>query len=803
MHLKKILSLLASGLGVLVLHAQSSNRQLFTGDWRFQLDSVKDWHIGEAAPNWQKVVLPHDWSISMPFDSTSPTGTGGGALRGGMGWYRKEFDVAATDKGKQFLLDFDGVYCNSKVFVNGQLVGERPNGYISFRYDIAPYLKFGGKNIIVVQVDNLRQPNSRWYSGSGIYRNVWLTKAEPLHIAYNGNYIQTSISDKDVSAAVSIQSNIENPSNTKYSITYVVKDKSGKAVWQKKVNSNTGDQHKVEFVLQNPIRWTLENPYQYSLETILSNSQGKVVDVYRNKFGVRSYKFDSNTGFSLNGKSTKIIGVCMHHDLGALGTAVNKRAIERQLQILKSMGVNGIRTSHNPPAPELLDLCDSMGFVVMAEAFDMWKMEKNPYDYHLYWDQWHEKDLHDFIVRDRNHPSIFVWSVGNEIPEQGWGAGGAKDTSGRVIIRELVDIVKRLDDRPTVTANNETGRHNNLLVPNVTDLIGYNYHHQQWDSVQKVWGDKPFIVTESVSALQTRGHYDMPSDSIRIWPTRWDLPLDKGNADLSCSAYENCATPWGSTHEQTLKVLINNPRISGMYVWTGFDYIGEPTPYPWPARSSYFGIVDLAGFPKDAYYLYKSLFTKETVLHLLPHWNWKAGQKIDVWAYYNNADEVELFLNGQSQGIRKKTGNDLHVVWNLVYQPGTLLAISRKNGHEVKRETIKTAGTPYKLRVVADRSNIKSDGEDLSFLTVRVEDKDGNLVPDADNQIHFSIKGNGLLVATDNGSQTDLTSFQSPDRKALNGLALGVVRSTKEKGNADITVTAEGLQSANVSIQMQ
>jgi len=361
------------------------------------------------------------------------------------------------------------------------------------------------------------------------------------------------------------------------------------------------------------------------------------------------------------------------------------------------MGCNGIRTSHNPPAPDLLDLCDKMGFIVMDEAFDMWKKGKSKYDYSLDFDKWHKKDLEDQILRDRNHPSVFMWSVGNEIQEQ-WGKEDER-AAIKELTTELHNIVKSLDNRPTVIANNETNPWNRILEANATDMIGYNYNQNKWaaDSIQKVWGKKPFIVTESVSALQTRGHYDMPSDSIRRWPARWDLPIQNANADWTCSAYENCAAPWGGTHEETLKPFLKNDNVSGMYIWTGMDYIGEPTPYPWPARSSYFGIVDLAGFPKDAYYLYQSLFTKKDVLHLFPHWNWKEGQTIDMWAYYNNADEVELFINGKSEGIKKKLNDELHVMWRVQYVPGTVKAVSRKNGKTIAVKEIKTAGAPAKI----------------------------------------------------------------------------------------------------------
>ncbi|MFL5747902.1 MAG: DUF4982 domain-containing protein, partial [Niastella sp.] len=392
-----------------------------------------------------------------------------------------------------------------------------------------------------------------------------------------------------------------------------------------------------------------------------------------------------------------------------------------------------------------------------------------------------------------------IWSLGNEIPEQ-HAKGG--DTAGVVLLREMQRIVRSLDDRPTVTANNHTDDNNQLLRSGINDLIGYNYNQGIWmpEHVQKKWGRKPFIVTESVSAIQSRGHYDLPSDSMRVWPQRWDLPLKNANPDLTCSAYENCYTPWGSSHLTTLKAFLKYESVSGMFVWTGFDYIGEPTPYLWPARSSYFGIVDLAGFPKDVYYLYQSLFTTKNVLHLFPHWNWKPGQMIDMWAYYNNADEVELFINGRSQGVKKKTGDDLYVMWRVPFEAGRVEAISKKNGKAVASQVIKTAGEPAKLIVQADRSAIKGDGKDLSFVTVKVVDKDGNLVPDAANNIQFKVSGPGFIAGVDNGCQTSLESFKGSEHKAFNGLCLAVVQSNGKPGIIKLQAQSAGLTAATIDI---
>jgi beta-galactosidase len=779
--------------------------QDFDNNWKFHpgnADDAKDISFNDAS--WRSLNLPHDWSIELPFDSTSPTGNGGGALRGGIGWYRKTFTMPALSKSKHVFIDFDGVYMNSEVFINGHSLGVRPNGYISFRYELTPYLKSGDeKNIIAVKVSNDPQPNSRWYSGSGIYRNVWLVTTNDVFIDHWGTYINTpKVNDNEAAVTVNVSITDASKSAPNISLTTVIYDAVNKEVGRQSGNNfiKDGNVFPQHFTVPHPHLWSLEDPYLYKAVTQVI-IQGKTIDEYTTTFGIRYFNFDVDKGFSLNGKPVKIIGVCDHHDLGCLGTAINTRALQRQLEILKGMGINGIRTSHNPPAPELLELCDKMGFIVMDEAFDMWKKEKNPYDYHLYWDEWHKKDLEDQVLRDRNHPSVFIWSIGNEIPEQG-GGKNEEDTSGRSIARELASIIHSLDTtRPITSALNDPWPGNEIYKSGALDLVGFNYNQRAYKNFPKSFPGKKFIATETVSAIATRGHYDMPSDSIRRWPSRWDKPLENGNADLTCSDYDNCSVPWGSTQEETLKELLKYDFASGMFIWTGFDYIGEPTPYPFPARSSYFGIVDLAGFPKDTYYLYQSLFTNKDVLHIFPHWNWKTGQTIDVWAYYNHADEVELFLNGKSLGVKKKTGDDMHVMWRVTYEPGTIKAVSRKDGKVVLTREIKTTGAPAKISLSADRSNIHADGKDLSFITVTVVDKDGNMVPDAGNLIKFSVSGDGFIAGTDNGCETDLTSFKSSERKAFNGLALAVIQSNGEAGNINLTATSDGLSPASIDIQ--
>jgi beta-galactosidase len=804
-NVRKLL-LLPALMMALLAKSQEKDRLLFNDGWKFILDSLhSNEQIDLDEASWRSVTLPHDWSIEGKFDRNNPAGIGGGALPGGIGWYRKTFTEPISAKGKNVFIDFDGIYWNSEVWINGTLLGHRPNGYISFRYDLTHYLKYGKeKNILAVKVDNSRQPNSRWYSGSGIYRNVWLVTHEGIFVDHWG----THITNPEISAGLSmvdIGVIVRNTSqvNKKVLIKTTVLDALGKNVgsdsseWKSSLDNSFETKGRIS--LTTPHLWSIQDPYVYRAITELISGNTRL-DSYTTTFGIRSFEFDIDKGFSLNGKSIKINGVCDHHDLGCLGAALNRRALERQLEILKAMGCNAIRTSHNPPAPELLELCDRMGFIVMDEAFDMWKRPKNKYDYHLYWDQWHKQDLEDQVLRDRNHPSVFIWSIGNEIPEQ-WGGPDNKDTLGGPIARELASIVRSLDStRPVTAACDHPDISNIIIRSGALDLIGYNYHQQLYESFQKTFPGKKFIGTETVSALETRGHYDMPSDSIRRWPERWDIPFKKGNSDLTCSSYDNVSAPWGSTHEETLKIIKKHEYLAGQFIWTGFDYMGEPTPYSWPARSSYFGIVDLAGFPKDLYYLYQSEWTEQPVLHIFPHWNWVKGDSVDVWAFYNIADQVELYLNGKSLGIRKKKTDDLHVMWRIVFEPGTLRAVSRKNGQIVLTKEITTAGAPAKIILSVDRKSIKADGRDLAFITAKIVDRDGNLVPDANNLLKFTLNGPGLIIATDNGSETGLDSFQATEKKAFNGLCLAVVRSTPQAGMINLQAQAEGLTASSIEI---
>lgn len=838
--MNKIILSLAIGLSLLVgcnvpKEVAGDDRSLdFTADWAFRLgDDTAAARPDYNDADWRKLNLPHDWAIEGEFSKDNPSGTGGGALPGGIGWYRKTFTADKADEGKRYRIDFDGAYMNSTVYINGHELGTRPYGYISFSYDLTPYIKWGEENVLAVRVDNAEQPNSRWYSGCGIYRNVWLTKLNPAHIAQWGTYVTAEDVSKN-SAQLKIRTKLQYDAEAQMADVVLQSrlvdadgNAVGEAVSEAQLMPLTPAEVEQEIHLKNPRLWSIDTPYMYRVESILKDKQtGEVLDRYYTPTGIRTFRFDAQKGFILNGEQVKINGVCMHHDLGCLGAAVNTRAIERQLEILKEMGCNGIRCSHNPPAPELLDLCDRMGFIVMDETFDMWRKKKTRHDYSRYFNEWHERDLTDLIVRDRNHPSIFMWSIGNEVLEQWTDAKAdtlsleeanlvlnfghsadmlAKDgemSVNSLLTKKLADMVRKLDaTRPVTAGCNEPNPNNHLFRSGALDIIGFNYHDDWFAGVPENFPGKPFIVTESVSGLMTRGYYRMPSDSMFIWPERWDKPFY--DASFSCSSYDNCHVPWGNRHEGTMRHVKNNDFISGQYVWTGFDYIGEPTPYGWPARSSYFGIIDLAGFPKDVYYMYQSEWRPDkAVLHLFPHWNWTEGQDIDLWAYYNNADEVELFVNGKSQGVRNKGKDDFHVMWRVKYEPGTVKAVSRKEGKTVAEQEIRTAGEPAQIRLSPDRSTIQADGKDLSFITVEILDKDGNLCPNAENDVTFAVEGAGFIAGVDNGSPISMEKFKDNHRKAFYGKCLVVLQNNGEPGGVKVTATADGLEKATTAIKV-
>ena len=773
--------------------------------WRFHLGDVPGAQEGTFDDSgWRTLNLPHDWSIEGEFSDTNPAGAGGGALPGGVGWYRKTFSVAERDAGRLVFVEFDGVYRNSEVWINGHYLGKRPYGYSSFSYELTPHLRYGrAGNVIAVRVDNSQQPNSRWYSGSGIYRHVRLVTTDPVHVDHWGSYVTTP-EVTAASARVTIRTTVRNASQADQPITLrtVLYDAAGKevaaATAEARVPRDSVTDIAQDLVIRSPALWSLERPYLYrAVSRVLCG--GRTCDDYSTPFGVRTFVFDPDRGFILNGKQLKIRGVCLHHDLGALGAAVNTRALERQLQIMRDMGVNALRTSHNPPAPELLDLTDRMGFIVLDEAFDMWKKEKTKYDYHLDWDAWHVRDLSDMVQRDRNHPSVFIWSIGNEVMEQ-WTND---DTTAIPIARELAGIVRRLDPtRPITSANNNGSPANPMFHAGALDLLGHNYHHEAWPNLPAQFPGAKLIITEAMSALNSRGFYEQPSDSVASYETPY--VKDHGpqpNKSYQLSSYDNRKAFWGSLHEESLRLFERYPFISGMFIWSGIDYLGEPTPYEWPARSSYFGVVDLAGFPKDPFYLYQSEWTDRPMLHVFPHWNWTAGDSIDVWAY-TNGDEAELFLNGASLGVKRKPGDVSHLMWRVAYAPGTLRAVARKGRQMIATQEVKTAGAPARITLAPDRSALRADGSDLSFVTVSVLDRAGVPVPTADHLIRFRLAGDGAIAGVDNGDQVSHASFKADRVRLFNGKALVIVRAGEREGTATLTAEADGLAPAVVRIAL-
>ncbi|MEA5404828.1 beta-galactosidase GalB [Arcicella sp. DC2W] len=782
--------------------AQPKSREIidFNKSWKFSFDNNEKAITNQFNDaNWRVLNLPHDWSIEGQFSEQHLSTTQGGALPTGLAWYRKSFSLPATAQNKVVWIEFDGVYRNSEVWINGHYLGKRPSGYTSFRYELSKFLKFGKeKNVIAVKVDNSEQPNSRWYTGSGIYRNVRLVITSKIAINQWGVFATTPKLSED-EAEIKVEVNLLNRINGSQivDIQNIIVDSEGKVIVSEQTKNlslkdSTGKYFQL-LKIKKPQLWSIEKPYLYKVITKVFQ-QNHEVDVYETSLGIRFFNFETEKGFSLNGKPTKIQGVCMHHDLGALGAAVNVRAMERQLEILKAMGCNGIRTAHNPPAPEFLDLCDKMGFIVMDEAFDMWKKRKSKKDYSSDWTAWHQKDLEDFIKRDRNHPSIFMWSIGNEIREQ-------FDSTGITITRELAQIVKKLDNTRLVTSalTENVPDKNFIFQSGALDLLGFNYKHEGYTDFLKNFPKQKFIASETASALESRGRYEMPQENIQF--SSRDVKTQVRNTDWTTSAYDNVAAYWGTTHEEAWKAVKNAPYIAGTYVWTGFDYLGEPHPYPWPARSSYFGIIDLAGFPKDVYYMYQSEWTEKPVLHLLPHWNWEKGKTVEVWAYYSQADEVELFLNDKSLGIRKKGINDFHVKWSVNYEAGTLKAVSRKDGKIVLTEEVKTAGKAFKIKLSADRQSIKANGEDLSFIRVSIVDENGNLVPEANHLVNFSLEGQGSIAGVDNGYQASLEPFKANYRRAFNGLCLAIVQASEKAGKITLKASAEGLQSDTIMIE--
>ncbi len=745
----------------------------FNDNWKFYRgDASSAFNIGFDDASWRKLSVPHDWSIELPFNQYSSSGGGGGYLDGGIGWYRKTFSLPQNYSGKRVTIQFEGIYMNSSVWINGHLLGTRPYGYSTFEYDLTPYIHTGTTtNILAVKVDNT-QPNSRWYSGSGIYRNVWLTVTDPVHIAYCGSVVTTS-NITPASANVTATTRIENNSmsSKKFSVITSIFDQSWNLLASNvsapiTLAKDSACQFACATIVNNPELWSISTPYLYNIKTrIVDDSQ--ILDNFTTTFGIRTISVNPTTGFWLNDTNIKLHGVCMHHDLGSLGAVQNYRALERQVEILKSFGCNAIRTSHNPPTPELLDICDKLGLVVMDEAFDCWETGKNTNDYGKYFDAWAQQDVQDWVRRDRNHPSVVMWSIGNEIPQQG-------DPKGFAIAQNLIKWVHNDDaTRPITQALNYEA----LLGP-LLNIVGYNYATGgTYDNDHRYNPTWVIMGSETSSAVRTRGVYHLPTNQNLLT-----------TPDMQCSSYDNSVVPWGHSAEDSWDFDRARNFVVGQFIWTGFDYIGEPTPYGWPAKSSYFGIVDMCGFPKDIYYFYQSQWTVNPMVHLLPHWNWSVGDTIPVWAY-SNCDSVSLSINGISLGSKKiNKFKPYHAQWLIPFASGKVLAKAFRNGHLAASDSIVTAGISSGIGLKADRNVIQADGNDQAFLETSIRDAKGTMCPNAGNQINYSISGPGKIVGVDNGNPLSIESFKSSSRNIFNGKCLAIVQSTGDEGK--ITVTA-------------
>lgn len=766
-------------------------------NWKFALTDSGFEEVSSAAFEWEDVTVPHDWAIKGEFSrdndlqitsivengeekSTEHTGRTGGLPHIGRAWYRCELDVPASLEGKSFLLAFDGIMSHSTVFVNGKNIGGRPFGYSSFELDATDAIVPGKDNVVYVHVDNPPSA-SRWYPGAGIYREARFLILDPAHFETSGVWLQTKSFDPETGHAIlAVDTHVAMPFRDGLRLEVDVRD------GDRTIGSASVFGAWAKLDLHGIKAWSPDSPHLYDVRARLVRN-GRVLDESAFRYGFRNLVFDSTSGMSINGVPFKINGVCQHHDLGPIGAAFLPDAARRQLILLKSIGCNAIRTSHNPPDPKLLDLCDELGFVVMDEAFDEWSLPKVENGYHTIYDEWHERDLADFIRRDRNHPSVIFWSIGNEIHE-------IFDPDGWKVARHLVDICHREDPTREVTAGMNISR---TYIANgfvgVLDMAGYNYKPAEYSDYAKLYPQMPMFGSETASAVSTRGFYDFPVDPEKVG----------GRQNGMCSSYDLEHPGWASTPDEEFKGQESCPSVMGEFVWTGFDYLGEPTPYDWlwPSHSSYFGIFDLAGLRKDRAWIYEARWTGNNVLHLLPHWNWagREGLVTPVHAY-TNADTVELLVNGKSQGIRRPVL--CRCRWDdVVYEPGVIEAIGRDaTGAEISRDKRVTAGAPATLELKADSTEMSANPDGLVFVTVSILDANGNPAPLADDEIAFSVEGAGTLEAVANGDQRCLTPFGYDRISAFFGQAVAVVRSNGNPGDIRLSATANGLSGASVEI---
>lgn len=807
------------GVGTSIVQVQLNPRkvELLDENWKFIQKEVSNGATVECDDSeWESVKVPHDWAIRGQFDlnidkqivqvnqdgELTPqlrTGRTGALPMFGVGWYRRQIDIPAADKGKRVFIEFDGAMSLAKVYLNGEFVGEWPYGYSSFSFELTDKIKFGKSNVLAVRLEN-KTESSRWYSGAGIYRNVRLVSLSDVHVQHWGTYVTTALVTNKKSE-VCIRTNLKNNNTTAQKITLVteIRNANGEKVAVNKVSRTIADTTTFSQMLtvSKPQRWSIETPVLYTaINKVYVGKELK--DVYETPFGIRTLRFDKEMGFFLNEKRVQIKGVCNHHDLGAIGAAVNVRATERQLEMLKEMGCNAIRTSHNPPSPELLTLCDRMGFLVMDESFDEWKIAKNKNGYNTLFDKWAEKDMVAMIHRDRNHPSVFLWSIGNEIDEQ-----GSKDGSGAKLAQFLSGICHREDPTRLVTAgfNSPQNAINNGLGDAV-DIVGINYINAQWrpsdyNKFRKEFPKYTLIGTETQSTISSTGVYKLPYKR-KTYPRYPDFQL---------SSYDNEGPSWCSTPDEEFAMLDDCQAVSGEFVWTGFDYLGEPTPYNagTPARSSYFGIIDFAGIKKDRFYLFQSHWSNKPMLHLLPHWNWHTGDTIPVLCY-TNYPKAELFVNGKSLGVKtfenSSSFSRYRLMWpNVIYQPGEIKVVGYDSAGKIAdTRIVKTASEPYRINLTADRKIIRADGKDLCYITVDIQDKDENFCPTANSLIFVEVEGAGTLKALCNGDATDQTSFASKYYRTFNGKMMIVVEPTKSVGEIVVKAMGSYLKAAKITI---
>ena len=775
-------------------------------DWYFYNDDLEGDKVTEIPDYFKQVRVPHDWAISGKFDIDHDRQYGEiiadglleksdlvartGALPFfGPAWYLRKITLDSQYKGKRIFLDFDGVMSNSTVYVNGTELGHRPYGYSSFSYEISNQVEYNKENIIAVRACP-ETSSSRWYPGAGIYRNVYLRIENPTHVAKNGTWVTTNI--KGNQATINIETRINGPFDG-YDLKTLIYE--GEKLVAQDTLTLSSKVVKQTLQLDQYKLWSVENPFLYTAKSVLIKNN-KDLPAYMTTFGIRTIDFHAKKGFFLNGESMKLKGVCMHHDLGALGAAVNKSGKHRQLKLLKEMGCNAIRTSHNPPSVELLDLCDELGFLVIDEAFDEWRYGKVDNGYFKYFDQWAEADLTDMIIRDRNHPSIIMWSTGNEVLDQSYEDG--KDTA-----RFLTDICHKLDPTRPVTAGfNNSEDAIKFGLANEVDIPGFNYKPHFYDRYTKEHPEWIIYGSETESCTSTRGVYHFPVEE--------QFPADLKD-DLTCSSYDLVGPAWACSPDKEFDAQDRNPNILGEFVWTGFDYLGEPTPYrqEWPSRSSYFGILDLCGIPKDRYYSYQAKWSGKDVLHVFPHWDFeeRIGKIVPVHAY-TNFNKGELFVNGVSQGIVEKNDENIYtqnrLIWDdVIYQPGEIKVVVFDEKDQVAMERVtKTSQSPRKISALADRSEIRADGDDLAYITLSIVDELDSLCARANNPVDISIEGPGELVAVDNGDQTSLKPFLRNTIEAFSGKAVVTVRSIIDTpGNIVISLSSKNLEIKKIVIK--